>query len=90
MADLSGLSKDLIGKTLGAAARSDIPAAILNGMKGKGAAGLATDAIKRISGAGGRLIGIGRKKDKDQRSESPAVPSPERGRDTGANPPPAK
>ncbi|MCB1087748.1 MAG: hypothetical protein KDM63_11930, partial [Verrucomicrobiae bacterium] len=90
VADLYGLSKDLIGKTLGAAARSDLPAAILNGVKGLGAAGLATDALKGISGAGGRLIGIGRKKDKDQRSESPAVPSPERGPDSGAKPPPAK
>ncbi len=75
--DLTGLSKDLIGKTLGAAAGSGIPQAVVGGVKdtltsGKpvqGAANMAEETLKGVTGVGKKLLGIGRKKDREKEDE---------------------
>ncbi len=72
VSDLTGLSKDLLGKTLGAAASGEIAGAVLNGVKDtlsnggkpvRGAANLAEDALKGVAGAGKKLFGLGKKKE---------------------------
>lgn len=80
VSDLTGLSKDLLGKTLGAATDGEIAGALLDGVKGtlsngakpiRGAADLAEDTLKGVTGAGKKLLNFGRNKDKTETEEPP-------------------
>ncbi|MCB1232683.1 MAG: hypothetical protein KDN19_20735, partial [Verrucomicrobiae bacterium] len=81
VSDLTGLSKDLLGKTLGAATSSQISGAIIGGVKDtltsgkpvRGAANMAEDTVKSVTDVGKKLFGIGRKK--EEKSETPPAPS---------------
>ena len=90
VSDLTGLSKDLLGNTLGAAASGggDITGALVNGVRDtltsgepvRGATKMAEDTLKGVSDVGKKLFGLGRKdEEKGNEEEKPAggQPAPE-------------
>lgn len=94
VSDLTGLSKDLLGNTLGAAASGggDITGALVNGVKDtltsgepvKGATKMAEDTLKGVSDVGKKLFGLGKKdEEKAKEEEKPAEGQPAPETETG-------